>query len=267
MHDPFSTRCKFRGVPWLAGGLLLLGAVAAPAAQGSGTAAMTGAGTSLWGYVDGRGVAHVSPVPLDSRFQPVLGETAPHAGRVPGKADGAGGMLTWLEIAPEVRVLTPWLREAAQTHGVDRELLTAVIAVESGFDAKAVSPRGARGLMQITPETGERYAAGLAGIPRARADDSRPVEERLLDARTNIHTGARMLADLIHRFGRIDLALAAWNAGEGAVRKYGGAMPPINETRAHVQLVLELYWALLQRSQSQRATQLKIYDHHAAGTR
>jgi soluble lytic murein transglycosylase-like protein len=213
-------------------------------------------------------VAHVSPVPLDSRFQPVLGEAGPRAGRVSGKADGAGGMLTWLEIAPEVRVLTPWLREAAQTHGVDRELLTAVIAVESGFDAKAVSPRGARGLMQITPETGERYAARApVAAGRAPVEDPRPVEERLLDARTNIHTGARMLADLIRRFGRIDLALAAWNAGEGAVRKHGGAMPPIDETRAHVQLVLELYWALLQRSQNQRATQLKIYDRHTAGTR
>jgi hypothetical protein len=259
MHDPLSMRRKFRGAPRLAGGLLL-GAAATAAAQGTGAAA-------LWGYVDGRGVAHVSPVPLDSRFQPVLGEGAPHAGRVPGKADAAGGMLTWLEIAPEVRVLTPWLREAAQTHGVDRELLTAVIAVESGFDAKAVSPRGARGLMQITPETGERYAIRPPVAGQARAEDSRPVEERLLDARTNIHTGARMLADLIRRFGRIDLALAAWNAGEGAVRKHGGAMPPIDETRAHVQRVLELYWALLQRSQNQHATQLKIYDRRAAGTR
>jgi len=214
---------------------------------------------ALWGYVDGQGVAHFAPMPLDSRYQLVLGEAARTEGRVPGKTDASAALLTWLDIAPEVRVVRPWLREAALRHGVDHELLTAVIAVESGFDAQAVSPRGARGLMQITPETGERYAAA--------EEARRPVEERLLDARTNIHTGARMLADLIRRFGRIDLALAAWNAGEGAVRKQGGAMPPIDETRAHVQLVLELYWALLQRSQNQRATQLKIYDRQAGTAR
>ncbi len=205
----------------------------------------------MWGYVDGLGVAHVAAAPLDARYQPLLAEVPRSQVRVPGKADAPTALLTWLEIAPEVRVVTPWLREAAQAHGVDRELLTAVIAVESGFDAKAVSPRGARGLMQITPETAERYAGA--------GDAQRPVDERLLDARTNIHTGARMLADLIRRFGRIDLALAAWNAGEGAVRRHGGALPPIDETRAHVHQVLELYWALLQRSQNQRAKQLKVY--------
>jgi soluble lytic murein transglycosylase-like protein len=69
----------------------------------------------------------------------------------------------------------------------------------------------------------------------------------MLDARTNVFTGARMLADLTRRYGGIDIALAAWNAGEGTVRKAGGHMPEIAETEAHVHLVLELYWALLQR--------------------
>jgi len=69
----------------------------------------------------------------------------------------------------------------------------------------------------------------------------------MLDARTNVFTGARMLADLMHRYGGIDIALAAWNAGEGTVRKAGGQMPEIAETEAHVHMVLELYWALLQR--------------------
>lgn len=221
-----------------------------PASElGHGGASTRVTAPTLWGYVDGQGVAHLSAAPLDSRYQPLLG-TAVRA-RVPGKADTPAALLTWLEIAPEVRVLRPWLREAAQAHGVDRELLTAVIAVESAFDARAVSPRGARGLMQITPETAERYAP--------RATDDRPLDERLFDARTNIHTGARMLADLMRRFGRLDIALAAWNAGEGTVRRHGGAMPPIDETRAHVHQVLELYWALLQRSQNQRARQLKLY--------
>ena len=68
-----------------------------------------------------------------------------------------------------------------------------------------------------------------------------------------------MLADLTRRFGRIDVALAAWNAGEGTVRRYGGKMPPIDETQAHVQLVLELYWALLQNSQVRRATHVTMH--------
>jgi len=215
----------------------------------AGLCAAQAQGTSLWAYVDGAGVAHFAPTALDARYTLVLGD-APPALRVPGKTQGAGGLLTWLEIAPEVKAVQPLLREAAREHGVDVELLKAIIAVESGFDARAVSPRGAVGLMQIMPVTADRYAAP--------AERRRPAAERLLDARTNVHTGARMLADLTRRFGRIDVALAAWNAGEGTVRRHGGGMPPIAETQAHVQLVLELYWALLQHSQSQRATQLHL---------
>jgi len=230
--------------------LLLVAALPGPAQAAPEGSAPSG----LWGYVDGQGVAHVAAAPLDGRYQLVLADglrARPVALRVPGKADPAGALLTWLDIAPEVRVLNPWLREAARTHGVDAELLKAVIAVESGFNGQAVSPRGAIGLMQITPETGDRYAT--------EAERRAPAQSRLLDPRTNILTGARMLADLTRRYGRTDVALAAWNAGEGAVRKHGGRVPPIEETQAHVHLVLELYWALLQRSQAQRATAIKLH--------
>lgn len=217
---------------------------------------------ALWGFVDGNGVAHVADRALDARYQLVLADSRPGApvprGRVPGKTDAAAPMLTWLEIAPEVKSVQHWLREASRLHGVDVELLKAIIAVESGFNAKAVSPRGAIGLMQITAETAQRYASA--------AEARRPAEERLLDPRTNILTGARMLADLTRRFGRIDVALAAWNAGEGTVQRAGGVMPPIDETKAHVHLVLELYWALLQRSQSLRATRVQIHPPTADGT-
>lgn len=198
----------------------------------------------LWGYVDAAGVAHFAPRQLNARYAPVLGPSG--ALRVPGKTDGGGQLLTWLEIAPEVKAVQPFVREAAAAHGVDAELLKAVIAVESGYQAGAVSPRGARGLMQITPETASRYASP--------ADAARLTEPRI-----NIHTGARMLADLIRRFGRIDAALAAWNAGEGAVRRAGNRVPDIDETQAHVQLVLELYWALLQQSQPARAQRLTLH--------
>jgi soluble lytic murein transglycosylase-like protein len=223
---------------WRQPAALLLAWALAPAAQ-----------ADLGGYVDARGVAHFAPQRVDSRFRLVLGDRA-EALRVPGKTDGASPLLTWLEIAPQAKALWPWLREAEAAHGVDAELLQAVIVVESGFDARAISPRGAIGLMQITPATGDRYAAP--------GESARPAVERLLDPRINILTGARMLADLLRRHGRIELALAAWNAGEGALRRHGGVLPPIDETRAHVHLVLELYWALLQQRQAQRATAIRI---------
>ena len=193
----------------------------------------------LWGYVDGAGVAHLASRPLNSNYGLVLG-AAESDRRVPGKLDGSQGLLTWLEFAPEVKAVQPFLREAAARHGVDMELLKAVIAVESGYRHDAVSPRGAVGLMQIV----------------APAEQT----QRLLDPRTNVLTGARKLAGLIQRFGRIDVALAAWNAGEGAVRRHGGGMPPFAETQAHVHLVLELYWALLQRSLPAQAQHLRIHS-------
>ena len=206
----------------------------------------------LWAFVDGAGVAHVAPTQLDSRYRRVLGDAPGGNGaeQVPGKTDRTDSLLLWLEIAPEVKALRPVLREAAEAHGVDEELLKAVIAVESGFNAKAVSPRGAVGLMQIMPVTADRYATP--------AELKQPAATRLLDPRTNVHTGTRMLADLTRRYGGIDVALAAWNAGEATVRRHGGKVPPIDETRAHVQLVLELYWALLQDRQSRRATGMQM---------
>ena len=219
--------------------LCLLALAAAPALA---------AASGPWAWIDGAGVVHVAAQRLDPRYQPLLGR--PAIDDVPGKVDPAGSLLTWLEIAPEVRALRPWLREAADAHGVDGLLLKALITVESGFDAAAVSPRGALGLMQIMPASGDRYAT---------AEERRtPAEQRLRDPRTNIHTGARMLADLLRRFGRVDLALAAWNAGEGRVRRAGRRLPAIPETEAHVQMVMELYWALLQRDQMRHARTLRL---------
>jgi hypothetical protein len=83
-------------------------------------------------------------------------------------------------------------------------------------------------------------------------------DERLRDPRANIMAGARMLADLDRRLGGIDVALAAWNAGEGKVRRAGGKVPAIAETQAHVHLVLELYWALLQQRQHRQAKDMNL---------
>jgi soluble lytic murein transglycosylase-like protein len=205
----------------------------------------------LWGFVDGAGTAHFAHSPVDSRYLPVLRQPGDDAGRVPGKTMPRGSLLTWLEFAPAVKAMQPWVREAAASTGVDAELLQALIAVESGYQADTVSPRGAVGLMQITLASADRYATR----DEARA---RPADERLRDPRSNILLGARMLADLSRRFGAVDVALAAWNAGEGSVRRHGGKMPPFAETRAHVHMVLELYWALLQQRQQAQARGVRM---------
>lgn len=210
------------------------------------------AGNEVWGYVDGAGVAHLADHAVDSRYTPVLRDReATEAGRVPGKTMTRSKLLTWLEFAPEVKAAQPWLREAELATGVDAELLKAVITVESGYKGDSVSPKGAVGLMQITPATAERYLT-------RQETAARPVDEHLRDARSNILIGARMLADLSRRFGGVHLALAAWNAGEGRVRQSGGQMPEIDETRSHVHMVLELYWALLQQRQLGRARELRL---------
>ena len=215
------------------------------------------ANAALWGYVDGDGVAHFAEHQLDSRYSLVIGDNAtpaPKISKVPGKTNSPSAVLTWFDIAPEVKRVQPWVREAAATNGVDSELLNALIAVESGFNERAVSPRGAVGLMQIMPAT----AAPLM-TKNTKSDSQRDISARLAEPRTNISVGAQLMAGLLKRHQRIDLALAAWSAGNEAVRRSGGEMPAIDETRAHVQQVLELYWALLQRRQSRGALQMKLH--------
>ncbi len=112
--------------------------------------------------------------------------------------------------------------------------MKAVIAAESGFNPQAVSPKGAIGLMQVIPETGERY--GVTG------DARRTLAQRLADPRVNIATGVRYLSDLLRMFsGDLELALAAYNAGEGAVQKHGNDIPPYAETQNYVKTVLQFY--------------------------
>lgn len=121
------------------------------------------------------------------------------------------------------------IARAAEDSGVDQALLTAVIAIESGFRSDARSPKGALGLMQLMPAT----AAPLLAVE--------DVERALVDPATNVKAGSRHLRRLIDQYpGRLDLALAAYNAGEGAVRKYD-AVPPYAETQAYVRDVTALY--------------------------
>ena len=220
--------------------LLLGGLLAAAAASHA----------ALWGYVDGSGIAHFADHQVDSRYSPVLAEKGAASEKVPGKTSAPGSILTWLEIAPEVKRVQPWVREASSRHGVDAELINALIAVESGFNDKALSPKGAVGLMQLMPLTAQCF------MPKRVAPTK--IAERLAEPRTNIAVGARLMAELLKRHRRIDVALAAWSAGDGAVLRSGGEVPAIDETRAHVHQVLELYWALLQRRHSRSAQDMKL---------
>ena len=106
--------------------------------------------------------------------------------------------------------------------------------VESAFNPLALSAKGAVGLMQVIPETAERY--GLT------SDTRRSIAQKLLDPATNVRIGTRYLRDLLARFANdVPLALAAYNAGEGAVERYDNRIPPFAETRDYVRLVQQLH--------------------------
>jgi soluble lytic murein transglycosylase-like protein len=111
---------------------------------------------------------------------------------------------------------------AAQRHAVNPVVVAAVVRAESAFDHRAVSVKGARGLMQLMPATARRF--GLA-------------DHEILDPQRNLDAGVRYLRFLLDRFdGDLTLALAAYNAGEGTVDRYGG-VPPYRETRGYIERI------------------------------
>jgi soluble lytic murein transglycosylase-like protein len=143
-------------------------------------------------------------------------------------------LLAYFDVSPNYKAVKHLLREASTRHGIDYELLQAVIATESGFNTHAVSPKGAVGLMQLIPPTAQRYGV--------RADRESPIEKKLTDPRINIRAGSSYLSDLIAMFpGQLELAIAAYNAGEGAVMRAGNKIPNYPETRNYVKTVMQLY--------------------------
>ncbi len=120
-------------------------------------------------------------------------------------------------------VYNEMIGEASSSHGLPQSLIKAVIHAESAFNPKAISPKGARGLMQIMPQTGAEL--GLTNF---------------FDPLENIRAGSKYLAFLLEKFnGNLVLAVAAYNAGPGAVEEYKG-IPPYAETRSYVRRVLDL---------------------------
>ena len=164
--------------------------------------------SSLYRRVDDEGVTHFTNAPTDPRFKRV--------GGLSGTAQG------WLRLPEVVRTrYSGEIREIAGRHGVDADLVEAVIRAESAFNPRAVSNKGAQGLMQLMPRT-----ASALGVRNA------------FDPYQNIEGGVRHLRYLLDRYpGNVPLALAAYNAGEKAVDYYHG-IPPFAETTQYVQKIL-----------------------------
>lgn len=165
----------------------------------------------IYRFQDEQGVISFSNTPTDGRYRFFMREKRPQ------KRDKA-------LYERNRKVYDDLILRAAAESGVDPDLVRAVVQVESNYDPRAVSIKGARGLMQIMPETGERL--GL---------------EDPFNPEQNIAAGVRLLRTLIDRYqGELSLALAAYNAGEGAVDRHQG-IPPFPETQGYVRKVLALY--------------------------
>ena len=204
----------------------------------------------IWAYIDERGVAHFSNARLDERYE-LFGQggsvleinssppDAPQAPQQPRPETAAASpahsrLMHYLTQSPRYKAVQHLLKEAAQTHRLEPELLQALIAAESGFDTQAVSPKGAVGLMQLMAPTAARYGV--------KSDRRSSIAQKLTDPAVNLRAGTRYLRDLMTMFpGRLDLALAAYNAGEGAVQRAGNKIPNYPETQNYVKTVMQLY--------------------------
>ena len=174
-------------------------------------------------FVDEQGVRHYTDIPEDNRYRLLI--TSPRALTHSGQ-----------RYAPHLLARSSQydhiIEKAATAADVESNLLRAVIVVESGFNSRALSKRGAVGLMQLMPATAMRFGVS-----------------DLYDPLQNVHAGAQYLKFLINRFGQdISLALAAYTAGEDAVDRSGRQIPPYAETQAYVPKVLAVYRMLVSQA-------------------
>jgi soluble lytic murein transglycosylase-like protein len=183
----------------------------------SGPGLLPSALASIYAYTASDGTVNLSNVPADDRYElmvraPLAGPAVPEAGPPPP---------TIAQKALYNRVVD----EVARTYGLDSALLHAVISVESRYKPKAVSRKGAAGLMQLMPAIARRYGV---------TDPLDPVQ--------NLHGGAKHLRHLLKAYDNdVSLALAAYNSGETAVARHGRRIPPYRETTKYVPRVLGFY--------------------------
>lgn len=174
--------------------------------------------TTIYKYFDANGVLHLTNKPPQSQNQVLYARSymvQPYA--IPKLTRNK---------PPQYDHYAPLIESIARRYQLPAALLHAVIQVESAYNPKAVSPKGAVGLMQLMPATAQRYG----------------VTDRT-DPAMNIEGGAHYLHDLLDLFNhQVSLALAAYNAGENAVKRYGNTIPPYRETQNYVKKVNRLYY-------------------------
>jgi soluble lytic murein transglycosylase-like protein len=175
----------------------------------------------IYRYVDEAGTVHFTNIPNDARFKLYMTtQKAPDAVTNVLTSRGVHAYPTEARRKFHAHILA-----AARVYQLEPALLHAVISAESGYNPLARSAKGARGLMQLMPDTARRYGV-----------------DNPLDPRQNIYGGAAYLRDLLTLFGNdMNLALAAYNAGEGSVMEYGNRIPPYRETTQYVPKVLLYY--------------------------
>jgi soluble lytic murein transglycosylase-like protein len=199
----------------------------------------------IYAFVDSNGVRHLSNVPNDPRYKLVMRtpayskQSAQVSSYAPTNLYGPGdrnlsNLRNSTQKAARTRPFrvneqnrqrfTPDVNRIAAQYRLDPALMHAVISAESSYNPWAVSPKGAMGLMQLMPGTAERFGVNNPYDPIA-----------------NMHGGARYLRWLLDQFNDTRLAVAAYNAGEGAVQKYGNQIPPYQETQTYVVRVLNFY--------------------------
>ncbi|HSE94625.1 MAG TPA: lytic transglycosylase domain-containing protein [Methylomirabilota bacterium] len=217
--------------------LAILGVVGVSLAGAGGFAAPAAA--DVFRFEEESGAVHYTNIPADPRYR--FFQTEPPSPPPPAASRSA----------PQRRGLAVFaeaIRTAAERHGVDRRLVEAVVQVESGGNPGAVSPKGAQGLMQLMPQRSAELGV---------RDPFNPLQ--------NLDGGVRHLRDLLQRFaGNVTLALAAYNAGEAAVRTYQG-VPPYPETRDYVRKVHALFdgTVLLPVAAAPQATPQEIFQQVA----
>lgn len=220
----------------------------------------------VWGYVDANGVGHYANHQVDKRYVLFFKEkvtrqdaramqrTVLPAGKtvdvalnfssleaqqaLPGvKLGTTFEAVSVFNKSAQFKAMRRAVQMAAKTHNLDAELLQAIIATESGFDHTVVSNKGAVGLMQLLPSTAQDMGV--------QADSAGDINSKLTDPKTNIMAGARYMRYLVSKYpGQIELAVAAYNAGEGSVRSAGNQVPKFKETQNYVRAVLGLYASL-----------------------
>ena len=174
----------------------------------------------IYRYVDADGTVHFTNVPQDSRFKVYLKEKR----KLDPVTETLASEIRNYDEKDRARYAKP-IQDAAEATRLDAALIHAVISAESGYNPFARSRKGAAGLMQLMPETAKRYG----------------VKNRL-DPAQNISGGARYLRDLIRMFNNdVQLAVAAYNAGENAVVRAGNRIPPYSETMTYVPRVMSYY--------------------------